>query len=71
MKREKFIIEIELINDAFREEPGAEIATILNDIADSVTHSGDYYNYRPIFDSNGNKCGCSYKMQLRKSKFNN
>lgn len=56
-----FSLEMDLDNAAFADDPGAEVARILRDIADKVTRGqgftiGDATG-TPIRDANGNRVG--------------
>jgi len=56
----KIKIEIDLENDAFAENPGAEAAKILSEIALHLANVGitpRRYLTAPIRDTNGNTCG--------------
>lgn len=55
----RYFVEINLVNDAFAENPGLEVARILRGLADRV----DGYRFDnaptrfPVSDINGNRCG--------------
>lgn len=53
----KFTLEIETTNDAFAEDPSAEVAAILRDLADDIEGSALDGFRRSIRDSNGNRVG--------------
>lgn len=56
-----FSLEIEMGNAAFSDDPGAEVARILRDIADKVTRGAGFAvgdaTGTPIHDVNGNRVG--------------
>jgi hypothetical protein len=52
-------IEIDLDNDAFQENEGAEIAKILRALAQQCENEGGPWN-RILQDSNGNTVGTAY-----------
>ena len=50
-----FTLTIETENAAFADDPGAEVARILREAADTVETSGDFTVY--LNDINGNRVG--------------
>lgn len=52
----KVIITIEVDNDAFQPEPSKELARILKELSDKISHKG-IEDKRPLYDINGNNVG--------------
>lgn len=50
----RFVVEIDLTNDAFANHPELEVASLLFGIAEAVEHGS---SGGPIYDTNGNTCG--------------
>lgn len=61
----KFVVEIEMENDAFYPMPQYEVARILNTVARKIDET-DFQEKSPgfyLFDCNGNKVGFAKTME--------